>query len=388
FVHRAFRAQRRHGKGLHVIIYCYLPALSLLNILSSSGEILYSTIADMGIQHWGSTIPTCFATCSIQTISGVALPEKLRAIHEAGFGAIELGMSDLLAYGKELYGEATDVYDLDKIVKIAEVVKSIAGSLGLKILSLKPFGKFEGWKPGLSNKERDDAFTRARGWLEVMEAAGTDMLQLYSSNAEEITPLYDDLTKDLVELADIFAKRGFRIAFSIHCRAPYTSTWETIWEIVKEADRPNLGLCLNTFEIAAGEYADPTTKSGLVEELSRVELESRWWRSLTALTHTVPARSIYILQVSDAYKMNPPMEEKNRQRDQPARSRWSDGYRPQPSDGGYLPVHIILRAIFQTGFKGWLSMEVFDIKESEGNFDVRDFTKSVMMSLEKTLLFS
>jgi sugar phosphate isomerase/epimerase len=120
------------------------------------------------------------------------LPEKLRAIHEAGFGAIELGMSDLLAYGKELYGEATDVYDLDKIVKIAEVVKSIAGSLGLKILSLKPFGKFEGWKPGLSNKERDDAFTRARGWLEVMEAAGTDMLQV-SKKAKKTLSSYNSI---------------------------------------------------------------------------------------------------------------------------------------------------------------------------------------------------
>jgi sugar phosphate isomerase/epimerase len=106
------------------------------------------------------------------------LPEKLRAIHEAGFEAIELSMSDLLAYGKELYSEDIDAYDFDKIVKIAKVVKSMAGTLDLRILLLKPFENFEGWKLGVSDKERDDAFARARGWLKVMDAAGTDMLQV------------------------------------------------------------------------------------------------------------------------------------------------------------------------------------------------------------------
>ncbi|CAI6075865.1 unnamed protein product [Clonostachys chloroleuca] len=269
-------------------------------------------------------------------------------------------MSDLLAYGKELYSEDIDAYDFDKIIKIARVVKSMAGTLDLRILLLKPFENFEGWKLGVSDKERDDAFARARGWLEVMDAAGTDMLQLCSSDTEGISFSYNYLANDLAKLADIFAERGFRIAFKNHCWATHASTWGKIWEIVKKANRPNLGLCLNTFEIAASEYADPTTKSGLVEELSRVELESRWRSSLAALARTVPGRLIYILQVSDAYRMDPPMEEENRYQSQPAKSRWSDGYRPQPSEG-YLPVHIILRAILQTGFRGWLSMEVFDV---------------------------
>lgn len=177
-----------------------------------------------------------------------------------------------------------------------------------------------------------------------------------SSDAEGISSSFDDLAMDLAELADMCAERGFRIAYENWCWATYAPTWKAVWEIVKKANRPNLGLCLNTFQTAAGEFADPTTRSGLVEEISRAELETRWRSSLTELVAMIPARRIFLLRISDAYKMDPPMDPNRNSQGQPVRSRWSHGYRPKPLNGGYLPVHIILGAVLQTAFRGWLSL--------------------------------
>jgi sugar phosphate isomerase/epimerase len=193
---------------------------------------------------------------------------------------------------------------------------------------------------------------------------------------------------DLAELADICAEKGFRIAYKNYCWATCAPTWRTVWEIVKKANRPNLGLCLNTFQTAAGEFGDPTTRSGLIEELNRAELETRWRNSLTELVATVPAEKIFSLQISDAYKMDPPMDPNSFGRTEAARSRWSHAYRPLPFDGGYLPVHIVLGAILRTGFREWLSVEVFDLGEEERNSGIKEFTTSCMRSLENLLFFS
>jgi hypothetical protein len=43
-------------------------------------------------------------------------------------------------------------------------------------MMLQPFSNFEGWEKG--SREREDAFARARGWIRIMRAVGTDMLQV------------------------------------------------------------------------------------------------------------------------------------------------------------------------------------------------------------------
>ena len=54
----------------------------------------------------------------------------------------------------------------------------------LKILILQPFSNFEGWPE--DSQEREDAFERAKGWMRLMEAVGTDLLQ--------VGPCYTKLT--------------------------------------------------------------------------------------------------------------------------------------------------------------------------------------------------
>lgn len=295
-------------------------------------------------------MPTCYASCSIGHNEAHTLPLKLKAIADAGFDAIELSMPDVLSYGKMLNGKEPDPNDYNALVEIGESIKEQACLHNLRILMLQPFANFEGWPVG--SKKRTEAFDRAKGWMRVMEAVGTDMLQIGSSDAPDISSSLDDLARDLVQVADLLATKNMRVAYENWCWATHAPHWKDVWRIVEKADRPNLGLCLDTFQSAGGEWADPTTESGLVKDLAREELSNRWRHSLDELTRIVPAEKIFLLQISDAYRMVPPLEAKQDSGGLRPRGRWSHNYRPLPFDGGYLPVSDFLGAVLRTGFRG------------------------------------
>lgn len=207
-----------------------------------------------------------------------------------------------------------------------------------------------------------------------------------SSDAEGISGDFDHLATDLAELADIFAEKGFKIAYENWCWATHAPTWKDVWEIVNKANRPNLGLCLDTFQSAGGEWGSPVTKSGLIEENQPEELDQRWKASCELLSKTIPPEKIFFLQISDAYKMDPPLEDKADESGLRPRGQWSHDYRPIPYDGGYLPVEDFTKAVLQTGFRGWFSLEVFDGK-GPGKYgdDMAPFLGKGFESLQRLL---
>ena len=209
-------------------------------------------------------------------------------------------------------------------------------------------------------------------------------MQIGSSDAPSITGSFDQLAEDLAELADIFAQRNQRIAYENWCWATHAPDWKHVWDIVKKADRPNIGLCLDTFQSAGGEWADPRTSSGRVETDSN-EVDSRWQQSLKDLVSSIPPEKIFLLQISDAYRMDPPIPDKLDESGTRPRGQWSHDYRPLPYDGGYLPVEDFTRAVLNTGFRGWFSMEVFDGKGPE-KYDAMEPYARKAMSAVKALL--
>lgn len=174
------------------------------------------------------------------------------------------------------------------------------------------------------------------------------------------------------------------MAYENWCWSTHAPTWKQVWELVKKVDLPNMGLCLDTFQAAGAEFADPTTKSGFIESVDLETLESSWKKSLAELAKTVPADKIFLLQISDAYKMSPPLEATVDADGQPPRARWSHSHRPLPCSGGYLPVQEYLDAVLRTGFRGWLSVEVFDPKENQRSPN-DDYTTAAMVSQKKLL---
>jgi sugar phosphate isomerase/epimerase len=104
-------------------------------------------------------------------------------------------------------------------------------------------------------------------------------------------------------------------------------------------------------------------------------------KSLEGLSKTVPPEMIYFFQISDAYKMEPPMANKVEDGLRP-RGRWSHDWRPLPFQGGYLPVVEVVKAVLGTGFRGWFSTEVFDSKEDG---DMGEVAKKAMEMHEKLI---
>ncbi len=127
--------------------------------------------------YQGQKIPTSYATCSVGHKKEHNLPAKLKAISHAGFEAIELSMPDILSYGQESTGQDINPKNYSTLRLVAREIRKLCDESGLKVLMLQPFANFEGWPKG--SEERKDAFDRAQGWMGIMEAAGTDMLQVW-----------------------------------------------------------------------------------------------------------------------------------------------------------------------------------------------------------------
>ncbi|KAJ9136811.1 Xylose isomerase-like TIM barrel [Pleurostoma richardsiae] len=330
-------------------------------------------------------VPVSFASCSIG-LPRHTLHQKIEALSQAGFDAIELAFPDLLAYANQHFGREVAADDYESLCEAGRHARSLVERHGLKVLVLQPFSNFEGWPEG--SKEREDAFERARGWIDIMAAVGTDMLQVGSSDSEGIASSVSQLAGDLARLADMLAERGFRLAYENWCWATRATTWKDVWTIVKKANRPNIGLCLDTFQTAGGEWGDPTTGSGRVETagVSEAELTMSYRISLDELARTVPPDRIYFLQISDAYRVSPPLDPKPDESGLRPRGRWSHDYRPLPYDGGYLPISPFVQAVLATGFRGWFSIEVFDgrFEEKYGD-DLAKYAHKAMDAYKKLL---
>lgn len=156
--------------------------------------------------------------------------------------------------------------------------------------------------------------------------------------------------------------------------------------------RPNFGLCLDTFQTAGGEWGDPTTLSGMLEPppgggKTREEVEQRFAESMKELSETVPKEKIYLLQISDAYRLAAPMSADVDGEGLRPRGRWSHDFRPAPFRGGYLPVGEVVKAVLGTGFRGWLSYEVFDAgPDGRGReYEMDEFAREVFASHGKLM---
>lgn len=295
-------------------------------------------------------------------------------------------MPDVLTFAEQHLNRKIGPYDFDDLVKVARKIKELCAEKKLNILMLQPFSNFEGWKE--ESEERKDAFRRAGGWVRIMEAAGTDMLQVGSSDTptEKIGTDRSRFVADLQELADMLAKKNFRICYENWCWSTHAPDWKDVWDIVKKVDRPNVGLCLDTFQSAGGEWADPTSENGLTGD-SKESVEARFQTSMDELSRTIPKEKIYLLQISDAYRISPPLSKELGEDGMRPRGRWSHDYRPLPFNGGYLPIVDVAKAVLKTGFRGWFSYEVFDSgPDGKGlNYDLDAYAVSAALSHGKLL---
>ncbi|KAK3706844.1 hypothetical protein LTR37_012523 [Vermiconidia calcicola] len=197
-------------------------------------------------------------------------------------------------------------------------------------------------------------------WLDLVHALGCDIIQVPSNfDRSGTTGSMDKLVADMVEIADLAAQQDpvVRIAYEAVAWGAHIDLWEQSWEVVKKVERPNLGLCLDTFHIAGRDL-----------DVSKV----------------------FYIQLSDAEKLENPLIEGHEfyNAAQPACMSWSRNARLFPCEeeyGGHMPIVPIARAIVnKLGYRGWISMEIFSrhLLSSEEGIPV-EYAKRARRSYDK-----
>lgn len=303
------------------------------------------------------------ASLSLGSFEHHSLPSKLKAAADAGFDSIELFDQDWWDFCRS-YAEVHDLppskQDGDSTSKFAAAaLHDLVESFGMSISCWQPIRSFEGF---VDEKDRADARTFARGILDIMPILGTTLV-LCCTNSAGAPQTTGDLTRcaeDLAWLADEAAACDppIRVMYEGLSFGAHRRSWQDAWEVVELANRPNLGLCLDSFNTLALEWADPYSVSGTLSPSVDSDLE----KNLAELVQRVPGDKIFFYQVADGRFMSPPMSPPTDPSIPPIRP-WSRGNRLFPLEknlGAYLPVDKFSDAVLKTGYTGPWSIEVFN----------------------------
>lgn len=302
------------------------------------------------------------ATVSLGAAHLHSITAKIDAAAQNGQQALELFHDDLAEYAKCLRDQSqsregsADRSDRDYEIDAAHAIRDLCAQRGLKILALQPFRHYEGLRDLTKHAMRLDEL---RHWVQLCKILGEDLFILIPSSfldPSEITGDRDRLVADLAQAADVAFP--VRIAYEALAWGTYINTWEDSWEIVVRANRPNLGVCLDTFNIAARLWADPTSPSGRLPAHADEDLQ----RSMARLVKEIPPQRVYMVQLADGEKVHPQTPFLHAS-SLPKLLAWSRNARLFPCEeerGGYLPIQRVTEACLDgLGYTGWVSMEVF-----------------------------
>ena len=193
----------------------------------------------MNIDHFGmDTI----------TLAG-PLEAKLRVIREAGFTQVMLNAADLVGHPG---GEDA-------------AVRAVRES-GLRVTGFQVLRDFEGLSGHLHAYKLDVA----KALLAMCRAIGSNVLLACSSTSAHATGDKDSLIRDLRKLALLAVPYGIRIAYEALSWGRHVNLLIQAWEIVRDADRSNLGICLDSYHVLA-HGTDTDVVDTIVGFLSRAD---------------------------------------------------------------------------------------------------------------------
>lgn len=265
-------------------------------------------------------------TLATVCVSGT-LEDKLAAAAAAGFDGVEIFDPDLVAAAWS-----------------PEEVRARCADAGLSIDIYQPLRDFDTTRPDVLAAN----LRRAERKFDVMTRLGTDLLLVCSSVSADALDDDGAIAEQLHGLAGRAAERGLRICYEALAWGTFVNTYERSWEIVRQADHPALGLCLDSFHILS-RGSDP---AGIA---------------------AIPGDRIFFLQLADAPYMDMDV------------LQWSRHYRLFPGQGTFdLPG--FLSHVLAAGYGGPLSLEVFNdvFRQSEPTRAAIDAHRSLLALLEET----
>ena len=288
------------------------------------------------------------ATISLGWHESHTLERKLAACQRSGIRGIELVNSDLNKYA--------NAHGLSRI-QAADEIRQLCKDANVTIVVYASFGDFEGQTTAL-----DIRLEKAREWCEVAARSCTNMIQIPSNFHPDAIGDETVIIADLRALADLGARQSPPIRFAYEALAwgKHAADWEESLRIVQLVDRPNFGLCLDTYHVLARLWADPTVRDG-----RRPGGDAAVRDSLQRFRDTCPPDKIFYIQLSDAEKAEPPFSASHpaHKEDEPVLYSWCLYGRIFPLEqeyGAYLPMtEILVTWLLDCGWTGWVSMETF-----------------------------
>jgi len=240
------------------------------------------------------------------TLAG-PLEAKLRAIRDAGFTQVMLNAGDVV--GHPASDEAP--------------VRAVRES-GLAVTGFQVLRDFEGLSGHLHAYKVDVA----KAMLEMCRALGAHVLLACSSTSAHATGDRDALIRDLRKLALLAVPFGIRVAYEALSWGRHVSLLGQARDIVRDADRSNLGLCIDSYHVLAHGAG-----AGAVDGIDPTK--------------------IFLVQLSDF------LWQQTRSRED--RIETARHYRVFPGEGVHSEeVGALVRKLDEMGYRGDYSFEVFN----------------------------
>ncbi|KAJ5363577.1 uncharacterized protein N7496_009290, partial [Penicillium cataractarum] len=318
-----------------------------------------------------STVKVAIATNSLgKSAAGHTIHRKLEVAKSYGFDGVEVAFECVDAHAATFSSLKSRE---DRLRAAASDIFTKASSLSLSLIALNPFGAYDGL---IAAQDVEDRLVEADLWCQLCQIMHIPIFQicsaLYPLQESKITSDPKTIAANMRKLGLLAQKYNLRVAYEAPSWGIHKNTWQHIQEVLDLVDLPNVGHCLDTFHIASREAGDPFN----VDSPVRPDGLKRLRHSLEELKQTVDPSRIVYLQLSDATVADPKQRGyPRRDLNQPAFMTQSRNCRIFPREenyGGTLPAVQVAKTIFDMGYSGWVSMEVFHTDMFETRSSVPD----------------
>ena len=179
------------------------------------------------------------------------LDQKLVAAHEAGFDGVEIFEPDLVASPDS-----------------PEQIRARAAELGLSLDLYQPFRDFEGVGPDLLEQN----LRRAAAKFTLMNRLGIQTILLCSNVATARSGDEQLAATQLRELGDLAERFDVRVAYEALAWGRFVDDYEVAARIVRLADHPRIGLCLDSFHILSKGHSPEAIETIAADKIFFVQL--------------------------------------------------------------------------------------------------------------------
>lgn len=238
--------------------------------------------------------------CTTVTFGG-SLPEKLRAMRDAGFTATEMWPRDVFEHAEG-----------------PEVAQRALRENDLKVSVYQALRDYEGMGAGVRNVKLEIAGQL----MDQMDLIGADILVLCSNCDAASSADEEEIADDLATLAELAGERGKKIAYEVLAWGRHFNDYRAGVELVNKVDHPAFGLMLDSFHYF-------------------------WTGVPLSFLDEIDMSKIFHLEIADLPKCALPALEVSR------------NYRLFPGEGAY-PASAFTEKVLANGYDGIVTVEIFN----------------------------